>query len=175
MKLDKRMFKFSAGFTLLEFLVYLGIVSVVLIMAGAVGLNIMFRKAKLTAIKEVSQNARLVSETIAATVRNAQVIISPVVGNNAPALSLQMADAAQNPTVFDLSGGVVRIKKGLGSPVNLTAGQVEAVNLNFVNVSYPQTPGTIKMRAVIRFLNPSGRPEYNWEVPIFTTINIRKK
>lgn len=172
-----RFFRFSplAGFTLLEFLIYLGLISLVLTMAGAVALNIMFRKAKLTAIKEVSQNARLVSGRVSAIARNAQSIISPAAGNNTSVLSLQMADTAKDPTVIDLSNGAVRIKEGLGNAVNLTSGQVEITNLDFSNISYFQTPGTVRMQIVIKFVNPSGRSEYDWSMPFFTTVNIRKK
>lgn len=163
------------GFTLFEFLIYLGIVSVVLTMAGAVALNIMLRKAKLTAVKEVSQNARLASEKISAAIRNAESILSPAAGGTASVLSLQTADTAENPTVFDLSGGALRIKKGLGAAVELTSGQVNVTNLAFSNVSYPLTPGTIRAEIIIEFVNPNGRPEYAWTQSFFITANVRKK
>lgn len=66
------------GTTLIEFLIYITIVALVLTAAGAIVLNVLFGKAKLGAIEEVSQNGRLSLEKIADTIRNAEAINSPV-------------------------------------------------------------------------------------------------
>jgi len=165
----------NKAFTLIEFLIYIGIVGLVLIAAGAIALNILFDKAKLTAIEEVSQNTRFTMEKIANTVRNAQAINSPAISASAPALSLQMADSGKNPTVFDLFGGAVRIKEGAGSAVNLTSSKITVTNLQFSNISYASTPGTIRIQITVKSINPGNRQEYNFEKIFYTTANIRKK
>lgn len=163
------------GSTLLEFLIYISIVVVISTVAGAIGLNVIFGKVKLTAVKEVSQSARLATEKIALSVRNAESIISPATSTTASILSLRMADSTKNPTVIDLFNDVIRIKEGVSQTVNLTSRQVKVTGLLFSNFSYPKTPGTIKVQATIKFVNPSNRQEYNFERTFFTTANIRKK
>ena len=165
----------NKGFTLLEFLLYIGLVGIVLTVAGAIGLNILFGKAKLGAIEEVSQNARFAMEGISNTVRNAQAINSPSIGTTAPLLSLQMADLAKNPTIFDISGGVVRIKEGTGGAVDITSSEVVVTDIQFSNISYALTPGTVRAQMTVQYNNPSGRPEYNFSKTFYTTANIRRR
>ena len=165
----------NKAFTLIEFLIYIGIVGIVLIVAGAIALNILFDKAKLTAIEEVNQNARFVMEKIAERVRNAETINSPAQGNFASSLSLKMSDANLDPTVFDLSDGIVRIQEGSGLPINLTSDEITVANFQFTNVSYTDTPGAIRIQATMRFNSQSGRQEYELEKNYYSTANIRKK
>ncbi|MFH1956383.1 MAG: type II secretion system protein [Patescibacteria group bacterium] len=163
------------GFTLIEFLIYIGIVSVLLIAAGAVAVNIFFDKAKLSAIEETNQNARLIMEKITERIRNSQSINSPIQGNSASSLSLEMLDAGKNPTIFDLSNGIVRIQEGLGLQINLTSDEVTVTNFQFTNVSYTDTPGTIRIQVTMQFNSQSGRQEYELEKNYYSTANIRKK
>lgn len=165
----------NKGFTLIEFIVYIGIVGIILLAASVIGLNILFGKAKLAAIEEVSQNARYASERISERVRNAQAINSPSIGTTAPLLSLAMADAAKNPTIFDLSRGIVRIKEGSESAVDITSNEVSVTNIQFLNISYASTPGTVRVQMTVQYNNPSGRKEYEFQKTFYTTANIRKK
>jgi len=163
------------GFTLLEFLLYIGLVGIILTVSGAIGLNVLFGKAKLMSIEEVSQNTRFTIEKIANRVRNAEAINSPSQGTFASTLSLQMMDPSKNPTVFDLSGGVVRIKEGTGSTVDLTSSEVTVTTLQFSNISYLNTPGTVRIQMTIKLVNVENRQEYKFEKTFYTTANIRKK
>lgn len=72
------MIKKNKGTTLIEFLIYITIVGIILTAAGAIFLNVLFGKAKLMSIEEVSQNGRLSIEKMADTIRNAEAINSPI-------------------------------------------------------------------------------------------------
>lgn len=163
------------GFTLIEFLLYIGLVGIVLTVAGAIGLNILFGKAKLGAIEEVSQNARFAMEKISERTRNAEAITNPGIGATGPSLSLQMADSSKNPTIFDIAGGILRIKEGAGSPVDLTSNELAVISLQFSNISYTGIPGTARIQMTVQYNNPSGRKEYEFQKTFYTTANIRKK
>ncbi|PCI19707.1 hypothetical protein COB64_03275 [Candidatus Wolfebacteria bacterium] len=164
----------NKGFTLLEFLIYIGLVSIILIVFGAIALNVFSSEAKLSAIEEVSQNARFTMEKIATSVRNAEVINNPDQDMSASSLSLQMADTVQNPTIFNLLDGVVTITEGIGSPVNVTSSEVNVSELIFSNLSYSATPGTVRIQMTVKLVNPDNRQEYKVERTYFTTANIRK-
>lgn len=163
------------GFTLIEFLMYISIVGIILVVASAVGFNVLFGKAKLAAIEEVSQNARFSLERIASAVYGAEAINSPVPGAASSALSLQMADVAKNPTIFDVSEGILRIKEGGGAATPLTSDEVAVSSLTFSNVSYANAPGAVRIAITLRFYNPANRQEYNFEKTFYTTANIHKK
>lgn len=165
----------NKAFTLIEFLIYIGIVGTIVIAASAIAFNIFFVKAKIESIEAVSQNARISMERIANRIRNAEAINSPAPGTSVSTLSLQMADAAYNPTIFDVSGTTLRIQEGAAQAVNLTSSQVLVTNLQFSNISYTDTPGTVRAQMTVRLVNPGNRQEYDFEKTFYTTTNIRKK
>ncbi|MFC1802140.1 prepilin-type N-terminal cleavage/methylation domain-containing protein [Patescibacteria group bacterium] len=162
------------GFTLIEFLLYISIISVVLLIAGGIALNILLAKAKLGAIDEVNQNTRVIVEKVLSSIRNAEVVNSPLQGATSSSLSLQMANSYQNPTVFDLSGSSVRVSEGGGPAVNLNSDSVFVSDLFFTNTSYTDTPGTITFQITSKYYNPNSQNEYNFEKTFYATANIRK-
>lgn len=172
--MNKKYRMYRRGFTLIEFLIYISIVSIVLFAAGSIGLNVLLGKIKFLAREEVVQNTRFAFEKMAGIVRNAQAINAPAPGTSAFAISLQVADVLRNPTVFDLSNGTVRIQEGSGAHVLLTSSEVVVTNLEFSNISYPNTSGTVRIQMRMKFLNSSGHPEYEFEKTFYTTANIRK-
>ncbi|MBI4458200.1 type II secretion system protein [Candidatus Uhrbacteria bacterium] len=165
----------NKGHTLIELLLYVAIFAVVSLVAGAIVLNMLFGKAKLTAVEEVGQNGRMALETVIQRVRDAQAVNAPAPAASASTLSLQMADAARNPTVFDLSGGAVRITEGAGAPVALTASEVSVTSLLFSNASYAGTPGTVRIMMTVGHANPQNRQEYSFEKTFYSSATIRKK
>lgn len=137
----------NKGFTLLEFLLYIGLVGIILTVSGAIGLNVFFGKAKLMAIEEVSQNARFTMEKVARVVRN-----------------------GQDSSIFTLSGGAL-----LQNGTAITSDEVTVTDFQIFDISYPDTPGTKRIQMTIKFNNPENRQEYNFEKTFYTTANIRKK
>lgn len=166
---------FMKGFTLIEFLIYIGIVAIVLLSANAIALNVIFGKVKLSTIEEVNQNARFSMVKIASTISNAETINNPATSTQAASLSLKMADTAKDPTVFDVSGGILRIQEGTGAAVNLISDEVTVADIQFFNISYLDTPGTVRIQMTIKASTTSTRQEYIFEKTFYTTANIRKK
>jgi len=163
------------AFTLIEFLIYIGIVTIVLLAAGAITFNVIYGKAKLDSIEELNYSARLAMNEITESIKSADLINSPVQGESASSLSLQFGDALVDPKVFDLSDGVLRVKEGDGAAVSITPDEVRVTELSFFNLSYDGSPGTIRVKMMMEFNNPSNRQEYNFENTFYTTVNIRKK
>ncbi len=165
----------NEGFSLVEFLIYIGIVAVALTVIGNFAFHTIWGKARVASMDEVSQNARFALDRIALAVRNAQAINSPAPGTSAPALSLETLDPLDNPTVFDLSSSVLRITEATDPPVNLTSSIVAVTSLQFSNVSYPATPGTIRVSITVRFNNQSNREEFNFQETFHNTANVRRR
>jgi len=83
-----------------------------------------------------------------------------------------MADLSSNPTIFDLVDGKLQITQGTEGPYELTTDQVIVSNLLFTNLSYPNTPGTVRIEMTIEHLNPSGRMEYQASIDLKTTVSL---
>lgn len=165
----------NKGFTLIEFLLYIGMTATVIAVLGSFSFQTIWGKARLTSMDEVSQNVRFVLEKMSLAIRNAQAINSPAAGTFATALSLKVLDLTKNPTIFDLSGGAVRISEGANPPEGLTSSEVEVANMKFSNISYTGTPGTIRIEMTVRFKNPSNRREFDFEEIFYATSNVRKR
>jgi len=155
------------GFTLVEVLLYLAISSIILGIISFFVFMMLETRVKNQTILEVEQQGLFVMQTISRTIRNAESINSPSVGASADSLSLSVFDALDNPTIFDVAGGSIRVKEGVAVPIALTSPRVVINNLTFYNLSRPGTPGVIRIMLNLRSYNPNGKNEYEF-VKIFT-------
>jgi Tfp pilus assembly protein PilW len=154
--------KKKPGFTLVELLLYVGISSAILL-ATSIFLSVLLEsRVKNQTISEVEQQGVQVMQLITQTVRNADLINIPTIGASGASLSVNNSLASTTPTVFDLSGGVIRIKEGANVVINLTNSKVTVSNLSFFNLSRTSTPGVVKIIFTLSSVNPSGRNEYSF-------------
>ena len=156
------------GFTLVEFIIYVGILSIVLVLITGFLWTIVLGNIKETSFLEIQQNARFALAKIIHETKKATGINSA--GDNF--LSLQMADPNLNPTVFDVDGGKLRITQGTNGPYDLTSDQVIVSALTFTNLSYPDTPGTIQIEMTIDYINPGNLMEYQASVNLKSTVAL---
>lgn len=162
----------NKGFTLIELIIYIGIVTAILLVIFNFAWEVIYGNIKSQAIREVQQNARFSMEIIARTIKEAKAINSPNLGSSANSLSLEMTDSNLNPTVFDVSDNKLRIAQGANNPYELTNDRVIVSNLLFANLSYENTPGTIKIEISINHVNPTGRSEYQASFGLKSTISL---
>jgi len=59
------------------------------------------------------------------------------------------------------------------SPYPLTTDRVEVTNLKFTNLSYENTPGTVKIEMTVEHLNPAGRSEYQALINLENSVSLR--
>ena len=112
-------------------------------------------------------------ERITQAVRSASGINSPSMGNSANSLSLQMANPDLNPTVFEVSEDKIRLSQGISGPYELTTDELEVTNLNFTNLSYPDTPGTVRIEMTIKHKNPGEIMEYEALIDMASSVSLR--
>ena len=158
------------AFTLIEFLIYMGILATILVLMTGFFWNIIFGNIKETSYQEVQQNGRFALTKITQEIKKAIGINNPTPGFSSNTLSLAMADASS--TIFDFADGKLRITQGTQGPYELTSDEVRVSNLLFTNLSYPNTPGTIRIEMTIGYLNPSGRMEYQTSIDLKTTVSL---
>lgn len=164
----------NRGFTLIEFIIYTTIVAGILIVAFNFGWEIAYGNIKSQAMREVQQNSRLAIEKITEAILDASDINSPLPGNSGSTLSLVMQDSSLNPTVFEVVGGKLMITQRKNGPYELTNARVQVTNLQFTNVSYADTAGTIKIQMTIEHINPNNLKQYEVSLGTESTISLRK-
>lgn len=137
------------GISLIETVVYVAIFSLFVI--GLVQFSTTLTTTRLHAqgVLEVNDQGSQIIKLITQTLRNGSSVNIPAMGNSGSSLSINTGVSATNPTVFSVSGGVLYITEGAGSPVALTNNKVVISNLTFSNFSRTNTPNIIKVSFTI--------------------------
>lgn len=162
------------AFTLVELLLYISTAAVILLVTSLFLSMLLESRIKNQTVAEVEQQGLQVMQLVTQTLRNAAAINAPAQGASASSLSLNTYTAAFNPTVFDLSGGAIRVAEGGGSPISLTNTRVSASALTFQNLSRSGTPGIIRVSFVLTSVNPSGRNEYDFSKTFYDSASLRQ-
>lgn len=160
------------GFTLIELIIYIGILVSILLVAFSFGWEIIYSNVKSQAIREVQQNARFCMEKITRIIKEAKAIKHPRRGNSSSRLSLEMTDPDLDPTTFDLFDNKLRITQGKNGSYELTNNRVAVSNLSFTNLSYSDTPGTIQIEIDLEHINPINRSEYQATFELKSTASL---
>jgi len=169
----------KTGFSIIEMILYVGIVAIFLGGAVLFSLNISYGRVKAQVGEDVHYGARFAGKRILYEIRNASAIQS--VSSNS--ICLLSANATYNPVKIYLSGGAIRIGWGGGSPTcatttndqALTGSSVNVSSLNFTNV----TTGVGDLTRHIRFSftvsakNTTGRQEYIAEDSYMGSAEVR--
>lgn len=161
------------GFTLIELIIYITILAGILSLLFNFGWEIIHGDIKSQSIREVQQNSRFVMGKITENILGSIGINNPSDGNSDNFLSLEMEDTDLNPMVFRLSDGRLTITQGGNGPYDLTSSRVVATDLEFINISYENTPGTIKIKMNIEYLNPNNLNQYESSLYTEETVSLR--
>lgn len=161
------------GFTLIELLLYVSISAVLLLVISIFLASLLQSRVKNQTIAEVEQQGMAVLQLMTQVIRNADTINTPTQGSSASTLSLGTYVAGENPTLFDLSGGILRVTEGSGSSISLTNTRVSASGLSFSNLSRANTPGTIRIQFTLSSVNSGGRDEFSFEKTFISSASLR--
>ncbi len=159
------------SFTLIEFTIYVAIISTISVLMVGFLWNIIFGNIKETSYQEVQQNARFALAKIIQEVKKSTEISNPLPGGP-PVNSLTLTMADNSSTIFDVVNGKLRITQGNRGPYELTSDQVTVSNLNFTNLSYQDTPGTVRVEMTIDHINPGARTEYEASFSLKSSIAL---
>jgi len=168
----------DSGFTLLELILYIAIVSAVTISIVMFSFTVMDARDETFAIQEVHANSRMALEEISARVRAASSINvgASVFDSDPGVLSLTMQDAQKDPTVItlDADDGALEITEGASSPILVTSDEVKVTNLLFSNLTPAQKRENVGIQFSVEYnsILPDAILDYShsWG----TSINIRQ-
>lgn len=163
----------AAGFTLIELMLYVGIVATLLLGVTFFSLLLLSARVKNQTVAEVEQQGAQVMRTITQLVRNAASITTPAVGASGATLSLATYDTAKNPTVLSVQSGRVRITEAGAVAVPLTNGRVSVSGFTVQNVSRSGSPGNVRIQFTVTAVNPSGRQEYTFQKTFVGSASLR--
>ncbi|HJX59603.1 hypothetical protein A2V61_02605 [Candidatus Woesebacteria bacterium RBG_19FT_COMBO_47_8] len=165
------------GFTFIELIVYIALVTIFVYGAVQFGWNIIYGRIKSNVYTEVTQNLRLASKRILFEIRNASDINSV----SATSICMSNSDATRNPTRIYLASGVLRIGWGGGSPVcaalsndvALTSNLVSVSGLTFTNLTSGSLTKNIRFSLTIDSVNASTRSEFDRSQTFISAAEVR--
>lgn len=166
------------GFTLIETIVYVAILSVMATAFLTMSINMMSLKSKGVAQGELSSNLRFISQKINYEIRNSRDISA----TTASSITLTMADSARNPTVFDLSGGDIRMGFGSGgscpstSPcvLNSSMFNISAFTVNNLSSGDSKTQN-IEYTITGNYINNTGRADFAANGSVTDSVEVRSR
>src|SRR3989344_2151397 len=160
------------GFTLIELILYIGIVSIFISAVILFSWDIIYGRVKAESQRKVNQSIRLVSKRITYELRNASGINSLTPSS----ISLISTDPGRNPTVISLAGSEIIIGWGPAgncpsiSPCSLTGNGVLVSGLTFTNLS---TPDSINIGFDLVLESSSQKKEFQYERTYSSAVELR--
>jgi len=151
------------GFSLIETIIYAALFSVVIgLVVGAV-YQITQSNEDLARNITTETEAQFLIRKIEWVLNSVSVVNLPTEGLTGNTLSVDRLNYSENPIIFDLDSGDVRIKRGVANPVTLNSSNVLVSSLEFEHLA----PMLYRPAAVKISFNVDGK-DYS------TTIYLRK-
>lgn len=165
--------KKQTGYTLIELLLYVAITGILLSALMAFFAMSFSARIKNESITEVDRQGELMLSMIAQAARDADSITTPTQGGSGASLTLAMPVAADNPTVFTVSGTTLQIKEGADPIVALNSSRVAVSGFTVKNLSRSSTPGIVQISFTLSTVNTTGRNEYDYQRTFTTSASLR--
>lgn len=157
------------GFTLIEILIYTALLGMIMGAAILITKSSLEARAKNRSALILNENMHFAITRLEARVHAAIDITAPASGS-ANSLTLSMTDSSKNPTVFNLSGGVLKITESSGNATALTSDEIEITNLTFTRLT--GTPTAVRIQLDGRLRNAVG--VYQSTLSLTDTAVIRR-
>ncbi|MDQ5962392.1 MAG: hypothetical protein QG653_199 [Patescibacteria group bacterium] len=165
----------NKGFSLVETLLYVTLVSIVLFSVVLLLSFLTSTRVKNATIYDVNSQGTYVMHVIVNTVRNAESIDFPTASATSSILSLTVSDGMLSPTVFDVSSGTLRIKEGASNPIPITNSHVTVSSLVFQTIAPTSSiDKTVKVSFTISYNNPNNRNEMEFSQSFSGSATLRK-
>ena len=122
-----------SGFTIIELMVYISIVTVAITVFSAFMLDVTKNASRSKTIKEVQQNAQFIMNRITNDIRHAQAVTIPALGASGADLTLTMSPTLTATYHFDNAASTVTYQQNSGTAMAISNNQVRVTNLSFSN------------------------------------------
>ncbi len=162
------------GFTLIELTLYIALATVVLFGSSSMISLVFDARTKDFVMSEVEQQGDSALQTITQSIRNATVVNFPTPGTSTSTLSINTLVTANNPTIFNLSSGVILMKEGTATATPLTNSNVLVTSLNFQNLSQTLANDNLRASFTISYNSSSTRQVYQYSRNFYGSGSLRQ-
>lgn len=147
--------KRNNGFTLIEIIIYLGILAVATgFLVNILSLATRVQNREL-ATTEVTQQLDVVLQNIQRYVRESS-LIEMTAGQATSTITLRTASSTTDPTLIYSDGAAIYLKQGTDSPVALTTNKVNIGNFSVTKFENPGGHATLQVDLTLNYATSSG-------------------
>lgn len=163
------------GFTLLELLIYLALLSVALTVVITLVTSLIQSEARGSVRHAVDASAsgvltQMTEAARAATgINTANSLFAIPLGR----LSLAMRDASRSPAVFSVNNGRLEVTEGSGSPVALTSDAVQVVGFQLTRLNPAGAKEGVRIELTVNFRDPGNDPRFQFSHTYVTGLVLR--
>ena len=176
----------TKAFTLIELIIYIAILAIVLVSAIGFFWNVIGGSVRVSASAELTYSARLVLDNISRSGRSANDVITGISTFDSHPGVLVFAttggDITFDTALKDITVGgqnvtirTLRMKTGIGSPLDLTSDKVNVTHFVVKNRTRGTEPNNVKVEVTLAFVNPGQDPARNQTISFETAVSIRKR
>ena len=158
----------SKGFTFIELILYIAIVAIMLTAIVPFGWSTVVNGVKSSVQQEVYSQARYVSERLKYEIRQSNLI------NSVNETNIDLNTPVNATTVIDLLEEKIRIRYGLGTPIDLNSDDTRVTSLTFTDyTSADSKTKHIEFSFTIESNYLEQRQEYKEKVTIQSSAELR--
>ncbi len=155
--------KLHHGFTIVELLVYVSIVTIALTIFSIFVVDVIKDSSRSKTTKEVQQNAQLIMDRLTGDIQHAQAITS--VGTNSVSLTNSIGVAV----TYALANQIVTYQQGVAIAVPISNNQVRVTTLNFSG-----SDPTITINLTVQQKNPNASAAGQYSTTLTSTVARRQ-
>lgn len=153
----------NKGFTLVEVIIYSGIIGIFMLGFVSYTLVIFAISNKAYAVGEVQANTRLVFDVLKDDIHNCRTVVTPERGGSSDELEIELPGGEN--IQFSLQEGVL-----YRGTVALTTDEVEIENLEFINAAYEGNIENVSINLKLKY-REAGSVGYGATETLSTTIS----
>jgi prepilin-type N-terminal cleavage/methylation domain-containing protein len=162
----------KSGFTLLELLIYITVLSILLVIISNTFISLSKGNGQSQARSEVDSAVRFSLELIKQDLKNASVVTTPASGGSSSTLTLTRGGVT---IIYDVSAGALRRKEGAAAAVNvtnpnITVGTPTFTRLENTNTAFSITSVSIKV--AMSFSYNSTSPDWAYSTSAQSSFDL---
>lgn len=169
----------NAGYTYIELILYIAIVTIMMQALIPFAWNIIQGGVKSSIQQEVFSQSRFISEKLKFEIRNAKDIVAAqsdfdvnLASDQTKKITLQTLGG--QTIIVDVQSGIVRIKRGSNPAIPLNAANIQVTDLTFSNYSSIDNKSKhLGFTLTASSSNPSPRQEYKASISLQSSSEIR--
>lgn len=167
---------YKQGFSLLELLIYIAILSILMVVISQVFIALTRGRGQAEARSEVNSAVRFATERIKQDIKRASAISLPALGT--PSASLRATTTPNTMVLYDVSGGALRRTEGNGTATTTTNVTGDAIlvdapmftRLENYNTVLQATTTAVRVEMVFRYNSVSS--DWSYQDTLRTTVTL---